>query len=157
MSNIHDLRCIDLATWRAANKQFPERPPAEVNTSQSDRMIVVSCKELHRMRSEIDSMKLRSEQQDKTIAALYQNRALRAKVEHLQYEAEIDRAKYKNEKATEKSVCYMCERPLVADKPIKFQFCTDCEMKMICTNTAKQQQQRADQNIVDEFGGCNVA
>jgi len=55
------------------------------------------------------------------------------------------------------SVCYMCKRPLVADKPIKFQFCTDCEMKMICTNTAKQQQEKVDQNLVDEFGGCTIA
>jgi hypothetical protein len=99
MSNIHDLRSIDLATWRIANKQFPERPySAEVNTCQSDKMIVVSCKELQRLRSDIESMKLRSEQLDKRIAALYENRALRATIERLQCDAESERAKYKNEK-----------------------------------------------------------
>jgi hypothetical protein len=30
-------------------------------------------------------------------------------------------------------------------------------MKMICTNTAKQQQEKVDQNLVDEFGGCTIA
>jgi len=62
-----------------------------------------------------------------------------------------------NNKQPVNSVCYMCKRALVADKPIKFQFCTDCEMKMICTNTAKQQQEKVDQNLVDEFGGCTIA
>lgn len=96
MSNICSLKRIDLEIWKAAHKQFPEPPSAEIKVAK------LSDENIERIRSDIDRMSCLLEEHDRVIIQLLrdENSILKVKVLKLELEAQADRSKKIKEMCT---------------------------------------------------------
>ena len=115
MSNIRDLKSIDLATWRAMHKQFPEPPSAVIDVGQwraehngqwphisveNGSVQLSKHNTIERISIAVERMDKLLKVHQKALADLYmhQNIIMGARIKQLEQEAEDERAKYKKEK-----------------------------------------------------------